>query len=70
LDVNRMMYCLIDASGRVYTKDGANSYADVATEFGIDQRACRLIRVDLTAHRRVIDRGGPDGPTGRWVRAA
>jgi hypothetical protein len=52
----RTMYCLTDAGGHIYTKDGAESYADVATEFGLDERVCRQYRWDLTNRRRLVDR--------------
>ena len=55
----RAMYCLTDAGGHVYTKDGADSYTDVATEFGLDEYACRQSRWDLTNRRRFVDRELP-----------
>jgi hypothetical protein len=55
----RTMYCLMDAGGHIYTKDGADSYTDVATEFGLDECACRQYRWDLTNRRRLVDRELP-----------
>jgi hypothetical protein len=55
----RTIYCLTDARGHIYTKDGAESYTDVATEWGLDERACRQYRWDLTNRRRLVDRELP-----------
>jgi hypothetical protein len=57
--IPRTMYCLMDADGHIYTKDGADSYTDVATEFGLDERGCRQYRWDLTNRRRFVDRDLP-----------
>ena len=55
----RTMYCLMDAGGHIYTKDGADSYTDVATLCGLDEWACRQYRWDLTNRRRLLDRELP-----------
>jgi hypothetical protein len=55
----RTLYCLTDAGGHIYTKDGAESYTDVATEFGLDECACQQYRWDLTNRRRLVDRELP-----------
>ena len=55
----RTMYCLMDGDGHIYTKDGADSYTDVATEYGLDECACRQYRWDLTNRRRLVDRELP-----------
>ncbi len=57
--IPRTLYCLMDSGGHIYTKDGADSYTDVATEFGLDECACRQYRWDLTNRRRVVDRELP-----------
>jgi hypothetical protein len=53
------IYCLVDASGHVYVKDGAGSYSEVAANFGLDAQACDTYRFDLTARRLLTDRGRP-----------
>jgi len=53
------IYCLVDASGKVYVKDGAESHADVAAGRELDEHACHAYRFDLTTRRLVTDRGGP-----------
>jgi hypothetical protein len=52
------IYCLVDASGRVYVKDGAASHSEVAQHFGVDAEACDTYRFDLAARRLLVDRGG------------
>lgn len=51
------IYCLVDAAGRVYLKDGAESYRDVATAYGLNDRECGAYRFDLTTRRLLSDRG-------------
>jgi hypothetical protein len=41
------VYCLVDATGRVYVKDGAGSHAEVATNFGLNADLCNAYRFDL-----------------------
>jgi hypothetical protein len=53
------IYCLVDASGHVYVKDGAVSYSEVAANFGLDAQACDTYRFDLAARRLLMDRGRP-----------
>jgi hypothetical protein len=53
------IYCLVDARGRVYFKDGAASYADVAAGFGLDERDCQEYRFDLARRALVEDRPTP-----------
>ena len=33
------IYCLVDAGGHVYVKDGAVSHSEVAANFGLDAHA-------------------------------
>jgi hypothetical protein len=53
------IYCLVDASGHVYVKDGAVAHSEVAAHFGLDARECSTYRFDLAARRLLVDRGGP-----------
>ena len=53
------IYCLVDSGGKVYVKDGAESYADVAADGELDEDACQNYRFDLTNRRVVIDRDKP-----------
>ena len=53
------IYCLVDASGHVYVKDGAVSHAEIADHFGLDAQMCDSFRFDLPARRLLVDRGGP-----------
>lgn len=51
------IFCLVDATGGVYTKDGAASYAEVVASFGLNERECQKYRFDLTSRRVLVDRG-------------
>jgi hypothetical protein len=53
------IYCLVDASGHVYVKDGAGSHSEVAANFGLDALVCEAYRFDLAARRLLVDRGKP-----------
>jgi hypothetical protein len=53
------IYCLVDAGGRVYVKDGAASHAEVASHFGLDAERCDTYRFDLAARLLLVDRGTP-----------
>jgi hypothetical protein len=55
------IHCLVDAAGRVYADDGAQSYGEIAAGFGLDEAGCQEYRFDLTTRRLVIDRGTPSG---------
>lgn len=57
------MYCLVDAQGKVYVKGGAQTHADLADEFGLNERECREYRFDLTTRRLLTDRGAPSSDT-------
>jgi len=54
-----IIYCLVDASGRVFVKDGATSYSEVASSFGLDARACDTYRFDLSTRHLLMDGGKP-----------
>jgi hypothetical protein len=74
------IYCLVDATGHVYVKDGATSHAEVAANFGLDAHGCEAYRFDLAARQLLVDaasrpaiaRCGPTGigtsalPTSSW----
>lgn len=55
------IYCLVDPGGRVYTRDGARSHAEVAAGFGLEEGECQKYRLDLTSRRLLVDRGTPSG---------
>jgi len=58
--VDRILYCLVDVDGNVFAKDDAESYAEVAAEFGLDERQCRQCRYDLVHRYRIVDREWPE----------
>ena len=53
------LFCLVDASGHVYVKDGAASHAEVAAEFGLDSLLCDSYHFDLSARRLLVVSGRP-----------
>ena len=57
--MDAMMYCLVDPHGTVYVKPAAESYADVAREFGLAEVECHAYRFDLAARQILVDRGSP-----------
>jgi len=56
-----VIYCLVDSKGDVYTRDGAESYADVAMIHGLDAEKCSEYRYDVVRRQLVEDRGTPFG---------
>lgn len=50
------IYCLVDADGKVYVKDGADPYSDVTAGFGLTEHECSIYRFDLTNRRLVPER--------------
>ncbi len=40
------IYCLVDTSGTVYVKDFAESHADVAAHFALNESGCQQYRFD------------------------
>ena len=48
------IYCLVDATGHVYVKDGATSHAEVAANFGLDALGCEAYRFDLAARQLLV----------------
>jgi hypothetical protein len=59
--MNCNLYCLVDAAGQIYAKDGARSHLEVAANFGLDAERCDSYRFDLTARHIWVDRGRPAG---------
>ena len=55
-----MVYCVVDGNGKVYAKDGAESHADVAASFGLNEAECQLYRFDLTDREVLPDRATPE----------
>ena len=53
------LYCLVDAGGHVYVKDGAASHAEVAAVFALDTHLCDAYHFDLAARRLLVDSGRP-----------
>jgi hypothetical protein len=53
------IYCLVDAGGHVYVKDGALSHSEVAQSAGLDSDVCDRYRFDLASRHLFVDRGRP-----------
>jgi hypothetical protein len=53
------IYCLVDTSDKVYAKDFAESHADVAAHFALNESDCQQYRFDLTDRRLLTDRATP-----------
>jgi hypothetical protein len=51
------IYCLVDSNGDVYANDSAESYAEVAAAFGLEEQQCYEYRYDLGRRRLFEDRG-------------
>jgi hypothetical protein len=54
-----IIYCLVDTDGKVHVKPDAESYAEVAREFGLNRQKCYEYRFDLVTRRFLVDRGSP-----------
>ena len=52
-----IIYCLVDAGGDVFVKDGAASHSEVAASAGVDASLCHAYRFDLSTRHLLIDRG-------------
>jgi hypothetical protein len=57
--MNCNLYCLIDAAGQVYVKDGARSHSEVAANFGLNAQLCDSYRFDLAVRHVWVDHGRP-----------
>lgn len=55
--------CLVDPNGKVYVKDGAESYAEVAAACGLTEGECEKYRFNLTTRRLFADRATPVNTT-------
>jgi hypothetical protein len=55
--MDRTLFCLVDRGGRIYVKEDAESYAEVAASFGLDERACQQYRFDFATRQLLVDRG-------------
>lgn len=55
--MDETIYCLVDSAGRVYVNDGAGSYADMASAYGLVEETCQEYRFELPARRLIPDRG-------------
>jgi hypothetical protein len=55
------IYCLVDAAGHVFTKYGAESYADVLSSSGLNESECQKYRFSLISRQVMVDRGTPSG---------
>lgn len=53
------MYLLVDPRGKVYVKQGAESFADVAHAFGLAEGECQEYRFDQVTRRLIVDRATP-----------
>jgi hypothetical protein len=53
------MYYLVDPRGKVYVKVNAQSFAEVAREFGLIETECQEYRFDLSTRRLLVDRATP-----------
>ncbi len=54
-----VIYYLVDPRDTVYVKLGAQSFAEVAREFGLTESECQEYRFDLSTRRLVVDRATP-----------
>ena len=52
-----IIYCLVDAGGDVFVKDGAASHSEVAASAGVDASLCHAYRFNLSTCHLLIDRG-------------
>jgi hypothetical protein len=53
------MHYLVDPRGKVYVKVDAESFAEVALEFGLSETECQEYRFDLSTRRLLVDRATP-----------
>jgi hypothetical protein len=53
------IYCLVDASGKVYSDDLAESHADLAAHFALNESDCQTYRFELVDRRLRTDRATP-----------
>jgi hypothetical protein len=65
MDTN--MYCLVDARGNVYVKDGAESFDDVALEHGLAESECQECRFDLATRRLFVEQSTGEAAAQRFI---
>jgi len=59
--MEHMLHCLVDRGGRVYVAAIAQSYGDVAAQFGLDEATCDEYRFDLETRSIRVDKGSSKG---------
>jgi hypothetical protein len=57
--MDAMMYYLVDPHAKLYVKLGAESFADVAREFGLTENECQEYRFDFSTRRLIVERATP-----------
>jgi len=57
--VNAFMHYLVDPRGMVHVKLGAQSFTEVAREFGLTESECQEYRFDLANRQLLVDRATP-----------
>jgi hypothetical protein len=57
--MDAILYYLVDPHGKVYVKHEAQSFAEVAREFGLTESTCQEYRFDLSTRRLLVDRATP-----------
>jgi hypothetical protein len=53
------IYCLVDTGGRVYSDDLAESHADLAAHFALNESECQKYRFDVVDRRLLSDQATP-----------
>lgn len=53
--MDAILYYLVDPHGKVYVKHEAQSFAEVAREFGLTESTCQEYRLDVPEYRRLVE---------------
>lgn len=53
------IYCLVDTGGKVYGDDFAESHADLAAHFALNESECQKYRFDVVDRRLLSDQATP-----------
>ena len=53
------IYCLVDTGGKVYGDDLAESHADLAAHFALNESECQKYRFDVVDRRLLTDQATP-----------
>jgi hypothetical protein len=53
------IYCLVDTGGKVYGDDVAESHAELAAHFALNESECQTYRFDVVDRRLLTDRATP-----------